>query len=234
MLATSAEVCQQGRRIKFKEDGKAPADISEYKLPRNITLLHGAFEELSQELPDESIDHIVTDPPYPYKFIELWSTLGEVASRVLRPGGFCVALSPHYHLPECIKRVGEHLSYYWLCVLEQPGTTNKVMNRDIIARFKPILVYYKPEMPKIKTLVKDVFVSPEPEKTGKNKQQWEQSLPAFKDIIEAFTEPKQLILDPFAGYGTTLLAAKETKRRCLGYEIDEDNYKNAFERLATI
>ena len=50
--------------------------------------------------------------------------------------------------------------------------------------------------------------------------------------IRFFTKEKQIILDPFMGTGSTLLAAKNTMRSCIGVEIN-NHYKNiALSRLA--
>ena len=42
----------------------------------------------------------------------------------------------------------------------------------------------------------------------------------FEEILEKLTKPNDVILDPFIGSGTTLLAAERTNRTCIGYEID--------------
>jgi hypothetical protein len=45
-----------------------------------------------------------------------------------------------------------------------------------------------------------------------------------KKYIERFTLPGQMVLDPFAGYGSTLIASEELGRGCIGIEIDKSRY----------
>lgn len=42
----------------------------------------------------------------------------------------------------------------------------------------------------------------------------------FEEIINKLTKQDEIILDPFLGSGTTLIAAERTNRLCVGYEID--------------
>jgi len=51
-------------------------------------------------------------------------------------------------------------------------------------------------------------------------------------LIELTTLPGQLVLDPFCGSGSTLVAAKLTGRAYLGFEADPEAVKIAKERLA--
>jgi DNA modification methylase len=46
------------------------------------------------------------------------------------------------------------------------------------------------------------------------------------------TRPKQIVLDPFAGSGSTLLAAKHLDRHCIGFEISPEFCKLAADRLS--
>ncbi len=51
-------------------------------------------------------------------------------------------------------------------------------------------------------------------------------------LIELTTQPGHLVLDPFCGSGSTLVAAKLLKRNYLGIEIDETYVQIARERLS--
>lgn len=57
-------------------------------------------------------------------------------------------------------------------------------------------------------------------KHGKHSTQ--KPLSVMRWAVEVLTNPGDLILDPFAGSGSTLLAAKECGRRSIGVELDEN------------
>lgn len=57
----------------------------------------------------------------------------------------------------------------------------------------------------------------------------------LKQLIEIFTDPGDVVIDPVAGSGTTLRAAAELGRKAYGFEIDREFYKKASdEMLSTV
>lgn len=53
----------------------------------------------------------------------------------------------------------------------------------------------------------------------------------IEHLIRLFSEPGQVVLDPFLGSGTTAIAAFRTERSCMGMEINADYVKIAEKRI---
>jgi site-specific DNA-methyltransferase (adenine-specific) len=56
---------------------------------------------------------------------------------------------------------------------------------------------------------------------------------ALRPLIECFTRPGELVLDPFCGSGSTLEAARDLGRDWLGIELDPAHQATAINRLRT-
>lgn len=67
---------------------------------------------------------------------------------------------------------------------------------------------------------------------GKNEHPTKKPVALMLEIISDFTDPGELILDPFAGSGTTGVAALRLGRRFVGVERDPQFFSLACERLS--
>lgn len=187
-------------------------DLIDYRL--------GDFVEQFKDIPDGSIDCIITDPPYPLEYIECWTNLAKEAKRLLKPNGFCIAYSGQQNLIEVYNRMNEYLDYYWTFSLNHSGNTQLVMNKNILCGWKPLLVFQN-GFKKIDVVSKDVITG---SKMEKEYHEWQQSEKELIYIIEKFTKIGDTILEPFAGSGTTIVASAKLKRKVIACEIDEKSY----------
>ena len=195
-----------------------------------IRIETGDFRQLSDELVDASVDLVLTDPPYPREYLPLWGDLARVAARVLRPGGFLVAYSGQMYLPEIIGMLGKHLDWYWLGGLRHGGKNGMIWPRRLRNAVKPILVYAKRPVRKQPKCFVDLVDSAAP---CKDFHVWGQNSGPVIYLAETFSNPGNLVLDPFLGGGTTALACLQTGRSCIGYEINPATADIARARLAS-
>lgn len=66
---------------------------------------------------------------------------------------------------------------------------------------------------------------------GQNEHPTKKPIALMMELVEDFTDPGETILDPFAGSGTTLVAAVRLGRQAIGIERDEAFFQLAVDRL---
>ena len=170
-----------------------------------------------QNLEDDSVDLILTDPPYKKEFLHVWSQLAEVAARKLKPGGYLATYSGQLYFNQVVRMLDEHLSYCWMVALHHNGPTQLVHPRNAICTWKPILIFKKGEAGKFENTLVDGIAD---DYQDKDFHDWGQGESAVSYLMRTFSAPNELVLDCFAGGGTTLSVAKALKRKCIGIEID--------------
>ena len=70
--------------------------------------------------------------------------------------------------------------------------------------------------------------------SGNRSHPTEKSVEILKPLVEAFSQPGDLICDPFSGSGSTAVAAALLGRSYLGFEIEEKYCQLAEKRLAGV
>jgi site-specific DNA-methyltransferase (adenine-specific) len=69
-------------------------------------------------------------------------------------------------------------------------------------------------------------------RTGNNHHGTEKPIDLMEYFIHKSSEENDIVLDTFAGGGSTLIAAKNTRRKYIGFEIEEDHFKTINKRLS--
>ena len=208
-LPTRTEVL---RRVKEREKTKRRKDDRAEAIT-DLDMRKGDFKVALADLKD--IDAIITDPPYPKEFIQCYSDLSKYASEHLKDKGFLAAYSGQYNLPEVINRLSEHLTYVWTFCLYHVGKKQLVNGVNIMCGWKPVVIFSKGNK-KMRFSAYDVLIS---EAREKDSHEWQQSETGVSGLIEIFSKPGELVVDPFAGSGTFLKVANDMGRRGIGAEI---------------
>jgi len=217
------------KEVKKKEREQQRKKIAEEgsKIKIDTPLICGDF--YTSDIKDNSIDLILTDPPYPGEFLDQWDRLGEFADRVLKPSKFLIAYSGQLNLNKTIQLLNKSLIYYWTFALVHKSNKQLIMPRNIFCGWKPLLVFQKKPYKKLEDKIEDIISGSGREK---NLHDWAQAEDELKYIIENFTIENEIILDPFAGSGTTLVVAKKSNRKSIGIDINEENIKIIKRRLS--
>ncbi len=210
------------------------AERKSYTLPDKLPCqLYSA--DIRDGLPmvaDESVDFIITDPPYSKEYIPLYMDLNILAERVLKPGGSLLVMTGQSYLPDVITLIAPGMGYHWCLAYTTPGGQSpQLWSKNVNTFWKPVLWYTKGGY--TGDYIGDVIRSP-PNDNDKQYHKWGQSLGGMRDIIERFTNPGDIILDPFLGGGTTGAAAVAMGREFIGADIDHKNVDIAKKRIKEV
>jgi hypothetical protein len=166
--------------------------VSELVRP-GVELRCGDFRILGEQIADNSIDGLDTDPPYDKASIELYSESAKLAMRVLKPGGLYIAYAGKMYLPQvyaALERSG--LEFVWQCAITHNTGHNITWPRRMISGYKPILVYRKPGGPPIDwSPILDVCSEGKQEQ---NLHPWQQALAESDYFIRKLFAPGSTIL----------------------------------------
>jgi len=212
-------------RLSDREEQRKEALLSNPILSgEKYRLFVSDIRELSIE--PNSVDAIITDPPYALEYIGLYSTLSRLASNVLKDDGVCIVMTGQSYLDEVIKLLKEYLSYQWTLAYFTPGASVQVFGRKIKSNWKPLIFLTKGR--NLWEHIDDVVVS-----DGRDKRyhEWGQSVEGMSKIAERFTVRGSVVLDPFCGAGATGVACLLNDRAFIGSDIEESEVKKTANRL---
>jgi len=207
-------------------------------VPRNA-VLHGDCVEVMSRMPAESVDFVLTDPPYLVRYRDrsgrsiknddnaLWlrPAFAEMY-RLLKPGTLCVSFYAW-------NRVDLFAAAWAAAGFRIVG---HVVFRKRYASSARFLGYHhecayllaKGDVPLPAMPVPDVI---DWRYTGNKLHPTQKPVESLMPLIEAFCPSKGLVLDPFCGSGSTLVAAKRLGRDYLGIELDGTHHGTATTRL---
>lgn len=220
---------RKARGRQEKEDRKGARPVLE---DRPWRLIECDIADAAGHIQAESVDWIITDPPYPKEYLGLYDHLASLADHALKPGGSLIAMVGQSYLPQIIASLSGRLDYHWtLAYLTPGGQSSQLWARCVNTFWKPLLWFTKGKYSG--QWVGDVCRS-DSNDNDKRFHHWGQSVSGMADIIERMTDPGQTILDPFSGGGTTGVAAVRLGRRFVGLDVNADCIATANERLLNV
>lgn len=204
-------------------------------------VLHGDCVRVMRGMPSASVDFILTDPPY---LVRYRSRTGQTIAnddrdgwlepafaemyRVLKPGSFCVSF------------------YGWNAADKFIGAWRKARFRIVghivfRKRYASSVRYFRHQHEQAYVLGKgDVAFPDEPlpdvldwTYTGNRLHPTQKPVPVLRELVTSLSKPNAIVLDPFCGSGSTLLAAREVGRSYVGIELDAKHHNTARLRLNT-
>jgi DNA modification methylase len=206
------------------------------------TIIHGDCLKILPTLAPGSANFILTDPPYLVNFKardgrtvpnddnDAWlkPAFAEMY-RVLADGAFCVsfyAWKEAERFLQAYRAAGFRMAGHFVFPKRYTSKTSIVRYQHECAH---LLVKGYPWM-RDDAVIGDVI---DWTYSGNKLHPTQKPISVLMQLIEAFSSPGDLVLDPFAGSGSTLAAAKMLGRRWLGVELDEKYHAIAAKRLST-
>ena len=202
-------------------------------------IIHGDCQQIMRTLPDASVDLVLTDPPYIVRYRDkngrkienddngrwVYPAFAEMY-RVLKPGSYCISF---YGWPKidrffaAWRQIGFYPVGHFVWVKRYASNAGFVRMRHeqayLLAKGNP----KKPVSPPSDVLDYSY--------TGNHLHPTQKPVSGLVPLIRAFSNPGAVVLDPFAGSGSTGAAAQYCRRKYILIEKDACYYKAARGRL---
>jgi len=141
---------------------------------------------------------------------------------------FC-AFNQQMYLIELAKRYG-FKNYINLVFRKNFSAQVLKANMKVVGNAEYALIFYREKLPKFNNNGKMIFNIMDWEKdpaTVEKLHPTQKPVKLLKRLIEIFTDEGEVVIDPCAGSGSSLVAAIEMNRKAYGFEIKKDFYKSA-------
>ena len=197
-------------------------------------IICGDCLEVMQGIPDNSVDLVLTDPPYGIgadkgvggginrgrKYKDNWDIRPQkkVFDEILRISKNAIIFGGNFFTD--LLPVNGH----WI-VWDKVG---EIKFNNPYSQAELAWTNYKKNIVKKYVIIQAGFIA----KEKKRYHPTQKPVELFGSILNDYTQKNDLILDPFLGSGTTAVACKQLNRRFTGIEISEEYCKIARKRLA--
>lgn len=211
-----------------------------------VTLYHGDCREVIRELQAASVDLVVTDPPYGMNYDSGWSG----ATVHLDGTRLCLRMYREV-LPRLSRIMADNSHLYWFtrwdvwpdaydCIAPHIPVRNMLVwdkghpgmgNLEVYGYSFEMAVFGSKGHRKLNGGRPNSIFKVPPVPNGRRVHPTEKPMLLLSDWIERSSNVGETVCDPFAGSGSTLIAASNLGRRVIGVEIEERYCELAAKRL---
>jgi DNA modification methylase len=202
-------------------------------------VFNGDCTQVMRHFPAQSVDLVVTDPPYLVNFQgrtgrsyrnddpnNPWWVAPSFTEmyRVLKPNSFCVSFIGAFNAEIFLtawKAVGFRPVGFFPFLKEYPSSQGYIKWHSEHAY---LLTKGNPRANEILPNVLPFYYS------GNEAHPSEKPPETLKPLIHVFSKESNIVLDSFCNSGSTLVAARDLKRRYIGIELDRNHAQTAADR----
>ena len=144
-------------------------------------------------------------------------------------------------MPVVIAEAAKHGFKHYIPLVFVKPTSPQVLkaNMKVVGATEYALVLYRDKLPKFrnvgtdgkKHMVKNWFEWKRDDKDIPRIHPAQKPVNLLKTLISIFTDPGDVVVDPCAGSGATLRAARELGRHSYGFEVSREFYNKATEQM---
>jgi site-specific DNA-methyltransferase (adenine-specific) len=205
-------------------------------------VIHGDCVQVLRDLPSQSVDAVITDPPYFVRYQDRdgrkiandddpASVLGAFTDiyRLLKPDSFCVCFYGWTRV-DAFFRAWRDVGFYPVGHLVW-AKSYAASARFLQHKHEMAYLLAKGHPSKPVAPLTDVRAW---EYTGNISHPTEKAVSILRPLVDAFAPAGGIVLDPFSGSGSTLVAAALSGRRYLGIELEDKYCQLARRRLAGV
>jgi len=214
-------------------------------------IICGDCLEVMKDIPDNSVDMILTDPPYGIKKAD-WDIFNPIILneiyRVLKDGCALFMWFSQYRIGYIQEEISSRFNLKNIIVEQKRNMVVTTWDREKLQiQWEPIFYAIKGKPARIemtkrkfetKITVGDVWITTTPQSNFrgnlKKEHPCQKSVKICEKAILLQSNKNDIILDPFLGSGTTAVACKELGRKYIGIELKQEYIDIANKRLRRI
>ena len=216
-----------------------------FMLNENTMLGQGDCLELMKTIPDGSVDMVLTDPPYGMSFVsgfrkvafnaiandsslEWIDDLASELHRITKDDTAHYVFCSYHHIDKFKQAFERHFKIKNILTWVKNNTSMGDLKGDFAPKTEFILF-----MQKGRCLIRgkrDCNVL-QYARTGNELHPTQKPVDMLEFLISKFSDESMVICDPFMGSGSTAVAAKNTNRKYIGIELNQNYFEIAKKRI---